>query len=112
MSDQKLLELAALSIGETVVCSPADLGYGYEGVMLYGVQDVWKPLNDYGDALKLAVDRQIFILPGDDECMTMVGEFSIFIHEPNNGNPRAAACRAIVRAAAKIGEKIQSGEME
>jgi hypothetical protein len=73
MTDRELLEFAAKAAGywSAEFSCPADTPIG------------WSPLDDDGDALRLAVRRQIET--GGDIC--------------------AATRRAIVRAAAAIGEK-------
>lgn len=108
MTDRELLELAAKAAGvkgtwqqwtdsrDFVSCGIApDRSSGSEW---------WNPLRDDGEALRLAVKLRIFPMPDEDECVAMFASLSISVREPNANDPNAAARRAIVRAAAAIGE--------
>lgn len=112
MTDRELLELAAKAAG-------VDL-YGMEYMednYFYGDSRQWAPLTDDGAALRLAVKLGLDITFGngyyfDEGDMTFCGEswdsrescnFKRFVK--HNGDPYAATRRAIVRAAARIGEK-------
>ncbi len=85
---------------------------------LAGQRQVWLPLTDDGDALRLAVQMSLRV-----ECYTGVkihpkyGESnitdvysakyeSIALSESHNGDPCSATRRAIVRAAAEIGKSM------
>lgn len=103
MSDSELLEKAAKAAGFTVV-RESEVHKG--AVFLYGVQDPWNPLAWDADAFRLAVKLGIGVEPcihGDDYARAAVGE--VLVDEPHNGDPYAATRRAIVRAAAAIGEQ-------
>jgi hypothetical protein len=65
------------------------------------IESSFNPLNDDGDALRLAVilDLQRVFAGGCEH-----GSFCYM--EPFNGDPHAATRRAIVRAAAAIGGKL------
>ena len=107
MSDRELLELAAKAHGDIVF---GFNGYG-EPTFYYGREE-WYPLNDDGDALRLAVKLNLAIghIPEgydpDKEgvWVLVVDNFdSIVMEEPHGDDPYAATRRAIVRAAAEIG---------
>jgi hypothetical protein len=92
MTDRELLELAAKAYG-------IDHWYGKEGTI------DWNPLEDDGDALRLAVklglEFQYYCRWGDDvEVVDCSGEL-----EALGSDPYRATRRAIVRAAAKLGER-------
>ena len=63
----------------------------------------WNPLTDDGDALRLAVDLDMFVDIKNGFSGAQVIHKS-FCSEEHKGDPYAATRRAIVRAAAAIGE--------
>lgn len=110
MTDRELLEAAARAAGISIHHWETDL-WGVEFAIVNG--HGWQPLHDYaagdcmGDALRLAVKLRIEVEPwihGDSACArAAVGE--VLIDEPHYGDdPERATRRAIVRAAAQIGE--------
>ena len=111
MTDRELLEFAAKAAGIT-------LRYNYLGTQ--NANDPWLPLTDDGDALRLAVKLRIPIHYRSTDCWgakersTVCGELT----DPrdseryenkvaHNDDPYAATRRAIVRAAASIGEQMK-----
>lgn len=68
---------------------------------------VWNPLTDDGDALRLAVklDMQVDISAGEVWVMHS-SLLSMIIESLEGADPYAATRRAIVRAAAAIGERL------
>ena len=106
MTDSELLELAAKAAG---IYKDA-LDYEWYAPRGY-VRPDWNPLTDDGDALRLAVKLGLVV---------DVGPVSVSVHK-NNGNrdlgfefyntgkddPYATTRRAIVRAAAAIGEQMK-----
>ena len=103
MTDRELLELAAKAAGLTCVWSPdrPDYESNQEQQPIY-----WNPLEDDGDALRLAVKLEIDfrISIGATWWDRQVSEGVVYwCHEPHNNDPLAATRRAIVRAAAEIG---------
>lgn len=96
MTDRELLELAAKASGELTPSWYGNDAY-FEGVL-----SRWNPLIDDGDALRLAVKLKIPVFPYDDETST--GTTGVVAK--NWGGKEANTRRAIVRAAASIGEKL------
>jgi hypothetical protein len=91
MNDRELLEAAAKAAG-------IEIKYNY-----LGMQDArceWNPLDDDGDALRLAVKLNLIVHKGF--VYTPTGR--LFDHR-DYANPYAATRRAIVRAAAEIGRE-------
>ena len=108
MTDRELLELAAKAAGlKHVDYSGIDYD-GRLGIVL--VDEIgrhcsdWNPLADDGDALRLAVKLEIDIFFGANY---VIARGSVQMPTVNNTNdPDAATRRAIVRAAAALGEKM------
>jgi hypothetical protein len=120
-TDRELLELAAKAAGlNNLIFNHGQTNAYHAGSLKYMTEKhhhtPWNPLNDDGDALRLAVDLKLGVTYGgkyffDDGPMTFCGEywdanesryFKAFVkHE---SDPRAATRRAIVRAAAEIGK--------
>ena len=103
-TDRELLELAARAAG--VLFFVDSRGRCME--MLANLMPCpWNPLADDGDALRLAV-RLSLMLDTAYNSHTAVGSASLCeILEGHSGDPLAATRRAIVRAAAAIGEGMQ-----
>jgi len=119
MSDKELLELASKAAGIVIdmpfnpsLRSGHPIAYNLLCVLNEkGGHDLWNPLTDDGDALRLAVKLKL-----DVECLgdaTQVNftdgkhntrHFNVGKDEGCNGDPYAATRRAIVRAAAEIGK--------
>ena len=99
MTDRELLELAAKSAG---------MAGGYvEHFLEVGIArshtGIWNPLEDDGDALRLAVKLQLGVAVYNDRVDTTDGE-NVDLYEYIDYDPYAATRRAIVRAAAEIGK--------
>lgn len=106
MTDRELLELAAKAAGINGQWSDYHNGICYSKKGSLDMH-VWRPLDDDGDALRLAV-RLSLLIDTAYNGSTAVGSASLCeILEPHNGDHCAATRRAIVRAAASIGEGIQ-----
>ncbi len=110
MNDQELLEFAAKAAGITEEMQQ------YFEAGIAGKR--WNPLTDDGDALRLAVTlkMQFYIFPVPHDDVIVVTDNEIL---PKSGkrakeqfkeNPFAATRRAIVRAAAEIGKKMENVE--
>ena len=105
MNDRELLEMAAKAAGLRVKTWD-----GHTGVMCAIDNDqygrMWMPLTDDGDALRLAVGLKIGI-----EFFNGFGDVRAYfkdshLEEPYGSDISAATRRAIVRAAAAIGESM------
>ena len=102
-TDRELLELAAKAAGLTVLTWNTKI----PALLLTG-PTAWNPLADDGDALRLAVKLGLGIsIPlankrTDVVCFSHSSVSAIESH----GDPYAATRRAIVRAAAAIGETL------
>lgn len=104
-TDRELLELAARAIGEKLVHFDGDSAF------LQGVQAPWRPHDDDGDAFRLAVTLSLEV--GSHKALgysvasaIVAGTPGVIRFEEYHGtDPYAATRRAIVRAAAAIGEK-------
>ena len=98
LKDMRLVELAAKAAGYGMARWSDD----GRGLLLTGVQEPWNPLEDDGDALRLAVKLRL----GLEWWKTGVSAESPQ-HGPSgiqhfDGDPQAATRRAIVRAAAAM----------
>ncbi|MCO2436036.1 hypothetical protein FA346_13060 [Pseudomonas aeruginosa] len=107
MNDRELLELAARAAGYQLSYSYRSLSSPAVPVVLAetGRWRQWDPLHDDGDALRLAVKLNLTV--------SVCGEFTKVsygwgegIIEYANESKDAATCRAIVRAAAIMGEML------
>ena len=105
MTDRELLELAAKAAGiELVWRNFSNVPNLFKGL---SSDEIWNPLADDGDALRLAVGLGIRIRPmpgfGDDCVLCSADHKNAWAQEPFASDPYAATRRAIVRAAAEIG---------
>lgn len=103
-TDKELLELAAKAAGY----EPKRYSQDNSLVVINGCTDNcrFNPLNDDGDALRLAVKLDIPISPESCNGTVWVCKGDIQVFEPLGSDPYAATRRAIVRAAAEIGAKL------
>lgn len=110
MTDRELLELAAKAVGLSLEQGPGSppekcLGACLDG----GTWDYWNPLDDDGDALRLAVKLNMTLIPSDGRNMAWAHSEMISraernqVYQAHDGDTLAALRRAIVRAAAEIG---------
>lgn len=103
MSDLELLELAAKAAG-----LPLKFGGDWHNVGVPHVDNKsWDPLANDGDAFRLMVDLNldltVDVIEGEVfACETFGDYWSEYLRD----NPHAATRRAIVRAAAAIGESL------
>jgi hypothetical protein len=115
--DRKLLELAAKAAGMNVL--PQDEQWPRDAVgwfftarqgdnTLYSNERpaTWNPLTEDGDALRLAVKLRLHVDHATQDVAVWVidGTGARDFEERNDSDPYAATRRAIVRAAAAIGE--------
>lgn len=101
MTDKELLELAAKAAGVTIK---------YNSIGTQDARCPWNPLEDDGDALRLAIKLGISILSGTYKvvCEIIPQEDSgnIAVHEQYGSDEYAATRRAIVRSAADVGRSM------
>ena len=112
MTDRELLELAAKA-----ACIQIDRWHGDGGDYWTG-RDAddkdrnpglwirWNPLRDDGDALRLAVKLKMEVCVWHSDTTIQTDEVAT-IKLDHNDDPYAATRRAIVRAAAAIGEQMK-----
>lgn len=106
-SDRELLELAAKAGAIYIIRSSYADGFGFTASFVEGW---WNPLDDDGDALQLAVKLSIHIRLWVYACEAEDndGRSTGLIHARDcGGDVGAATRRAIVLAAAAIGEAMQ-----
>ena len=121
MNDRELLEFAAKAadMPKGAVMGSGDYLYEKGSVAIY-----WSPLNDDGDAMRLAVKLNIAIVPypiyEQPKHSVIAKQYkdsrAIYRGEPTNSieeielyndDPHSATRRAIVRAAAEIGKAME-----
>ena len=104
-TDRELLELAAKAAGLDYRFNDSTSAQPHWVRSLTGYQN-WNPLNDDGDALRLAVKLRMTIITLSDSIEVNSYDNRVCGQEMvNDGqDPYAATRRAIVRAAAAIGE--------
>ena len=98
---RRLLELAARAAGYKYV-----IDYIGARIIAHGHWEWWNPLTDDGDALRLAVKLGLWLHIG--KYHTAIE--GTRIEESAHGDPYAATCRAIVRAAAAVGEQMENNQ--
>lgn len=113
-TDRELLELAARAAGYELNDFAENGAWAYQKgseVDFYGELPIflWSPLTDDGDALRLAVklSMSVDIDEHEDSTYAYAGDQPrVYAMELWQGNKDAATRRAIVRAAAAIGETL------
>ncbi|MGS1060583.1 hypothetical protein [Burkholderia glumae] len=118
MNDRELLELAAKAAGIIVdgfEDAPwLEIRYGYT-CAISCPSGYWNPLEDDGDALRLAVKLGLEINRVESMQKTICWYGRSYpcciveLDSQNGGNPYAAARRAITRAAAEIARTTDTG---
>jgi hypothetical protein len=96
--DRKILELAAKAAGIEYTWTKEGFLDGEEGIVPDGWRRCWNPLADDGDALRLAVKLEM------DLSLTEFGAWVNDSIDCTDTDPYAATRRAIVLAAAEIGD--------
>ena len=101
-SDRELLQLAAKAAGKIYVGWESHEEYLIVETGYVNMTALWNPLEDDGEALRLAFKLHFDIYCNADgaEVDSEIGN----VFEDNPADPMAATRRAIVRAAAAIGE--------
>lgn len=112
-TDRELLEMAAKAIDLFAAWPKSDyaIDIGDDGIYCYGMGKglSWNPLEDDGDALRLAVRLDLLILPYRNDRAIRVTRLDQPETIVSFGTPEdeyAATRRAIVRAAAEIGRNM------
>lgn len=103
-TDKELLELAARAASYNVKAH--EDGTLYCDCRCAGYWGVWNPLTDDGDALRLAVALRLLIDTDYNDCVAAGCCQLDEVLEPIGNDRLAATRRAIVRAAAAIGERL------
>ena len=108
MTDRELLELAAKAAGYQVNWSNITECFWISENSCFD-EDSWVPLEDDGDALRLAVKLNLIVGVYGSYTSVYLTEASseefVCWNSSCNNDPYAATRRAIVRAAAEIGSK-------
>ena len=108
-SDRELLEMAAEAAGIETHGWRATEPYGGYYVLPEketGAYTLWNPLNDDGDALRLAVKLRLEIGFPTEKAVWAFGRTGRVCREINGPDPYASTRRAIVRATAEIGKEM------
>ena len=100
MTDRELLEMAAKAAGIEII--NADF---IEGPHYKGTTRRWNPLDDDGDALRLAA--KLFLTVDIDDGNSEANSTWFQVIEKHDGDSYAATRRAIVRAASEIGRAMK-----
>ncbi len=97
MTDRELLELAAKAAG-------VELAPGTKRLVNVPGIAIWNPLEDDGDALRLAVKLRIDLVHTNIHSPQVHGmaDLKVQVCEESGIDPYAATRRAIVRAAAEL----------
>lgn len=106
MSDKELLELAAEAAGIVALRWGIDAPERQMSGEGQFIGATWNPLNDDGDALRLAADLRLKVLPGKhkgDGCTVETQRAGITGVTTFRDDKREQMRRAIVMAAAAIG---------
>ena len=106
MTDRELLEMAAKAAGHELRWVEDGWGVDRPRVVEGDSLVRWNPLEDDGDALRLAVNVGIDVDQYFDKVETWKAGLHGFIVEAYGDDPCAAIRRAIVRAAAAIGSAL------
>ncbi len=110
-TDRELLEYAAKAAGIDGVWQDwdgMDIRYGFSQSIYSKDEGYWNPLDDDGDALRLAVKLEIDIAYRTKKVTALPCiQTQDLITEPWGNDPYAATRRAIVRAAAEIGKEMK-----
>ena len=105
--DQELIEMAAKACGMTVSEALSRVG---KPVSLYSQ---WNPLEDDGDAFRLAVALELNVFHAAGNAYALLSDFDFeaeveeIVSYRDAGGVNNATRRAIVRAAAAIGEQLE-----
>lgn len=117
MSDEELLRYAAKAVGYVNPHSYRPTTNGLLWMSESGFPTTWRPFDDNSDAFKLMVDLDIGVhhgwtyadenVPYANVCAQHIPSM-LEVGEIKGDDPHAATRRAIVRAAAEIGKKMET----
>ncbi|WP_447639565.1 hypothetical protein [Pandoraea norimbergensis] len=112
MTIKELLELAAKAAGLQVErwCDGSNPYGPNQGLIIEWEHDIWNPMVDDGDALRLAVNRSMRVEVDAALGYTLVrygDEFGDYVQVGHLGFAEAATRRAITLAAAEIGRSMK-----
>lgn len=99
MTDREMLELAAKAAGINIVFFELRGRLACKKTEDWGPTNKWNPLEDDGDALRLAIGLNLIV--HKKYAYTPTGKL---FDETQRANTMAATRRAITRAAAEIGK--------
>jgi len=102
MTDKELLELADKAAGIEYNTKHDALGLALAGNIK---SRLWNPLDDDGDALRLAVKLNIFVCVRKDGFINAGTDEIMFLYRFSD-DPCADTRRAIVKVAAAIGKNV------
>ena len=103
MNEQELLEFAARAVGFDY---DYNVGKIFRTVQGYPMKLDWNPLEDDGDALRLAVKLKLHIKLTCIGCTINAPLKGVFLGESCEDDEYTTTRRAIVRAAAEIGRRM------
>lgn len=104
MTDQELLERAARAAGY----EPCRMSDDESALLLFGVQEPWNPLEDDGDAFRLAAALELNVFHAAGNAYALLSDFDFeaeveeIVSYRDAGGVNSATRRAIVRAAASM----------
>jgi hypothetical protein len=80
-----------------------------DGFVFIGSYNIWNPITDDGDALRLAVTLKIDVAHTNIHSPQVhaLADAKVQVWEDSGSDPLAATRRAIVRAAAEIGRNVK-----
>ena len=99
MTDRELLEKAAKAAGNGATFAAGNWFIPVDDAIAH-----WNPLTDDGDALRLAHRLNVPVSIDISKGLTTVSSWDFEIDVPHGNDALAATRRAIVKAAADIGE--------
>jgi len=110
MTDRELLELAAKAAGHKLVF---DYDANLQGPCIIdseGFPEQWNPLEDDGDALRLAVKLGFIVgTPNKQGSQASAQIVGVIVAQDSNIDAYIATRRAIVRAAAELSKSLTTG---
>ena len=111
MSDKELLELAAKAVGMHVKANRVDADDKFTHLVVgqkFKPEKIdWNPLEDDGDALRLAVKLKMSVTVFDDAVGIGINPDFGYREYDISHDQNTSTRRAIVRAAAEIGKSMQ-----